>query len=73
LKHRAVLIDTGMHSSEHPPALKRPPDDPVLYERNAVVRRQLPISSCVGSSENDRQQAGGWYPVKKVFPHWYEW
>ena len=32
LKHRAVLIDTGMHSLEHPL------DDPVLDERNAVVR-----------------------------------
>jgi hypothetical protein len=32
LKHRAVLIDIGVHSLEHPL------DDPVLDERNAVVR-----------------------------------
>jgi hypothetical protein len=32
LKHRAVLIDTGMHRLEHRL------DDPVLDERNAVVR-----------------------------------
>jgi hypothetical protein len=32
LKHRAVLIDTGTHSFEHPL------NDPVLDERNAVVR-----------------------------------
>ena len=32
LRPRAVLIDSGMHSLEHPP------DDPLLDERNAVVR-----------------------------------
>jgi hypothetical protein len=32
LRHRAVLIDTGMHPLEHRL------DDPVLDERNAVVR-----------------------------------
>jgi hypothetical protein len=32
LKHRAVPIDTGMHTFEHPL------DDQVLDERNAVVR-----------------------------------
>jgi hypothetical protein len=43
LKHCAVLIDTGTHSFEHRL------NDPVLDERNAVVRLELPISSCVGS------------------------